>query len=57
MKAALSGEGAAADMVALNAGAGLVVAGIADDVDDGLERAMAAIADGSAAAVLASVTE
>ena len=44
-------------MVALNAGAALVVAGIADDIADGLERAMTAIADGSAAAALASITE
>ncbi len=43
------------DIVALNAGAGLVVAGIADGIADGLERAMAAISDGSAAAALASI--
>ncbi len=48
--------GARRDMVALNAGAGLVVAGIADGIADGLERAMAALADGSAAAVLDSIS-
>ena len=52
-----SETGARRDMVALNAGAGLVVAGIAEDVADGLDRAMAAIADGSAAAALASIVE
>ena len=44
------------DMVALNAGAGLVVAGIADGIANGLERAMAAMADGSAAAALESIS-
>ena len=44
------------EIVALNAAAGLVVAGIAEDIADGLERAKAAIADGSAAAALASIT-
>ena len=52
-----SETGARRDMGALKAGAGLVVAGIAEDIADGLERAMAAIADGSAAAALASITE
>ena len=44
------------DIVALNAAAGLVVAGIADGIADGLERAFASIADGSAAAALASIS-
>jgi len=43
------------DIVALNAGAGLVVAGIADGIGDGVERAVAALDDGSAAAVLDSI--
>ncbi|MEC9424344.1 MAG: anthranilate phosphoribosyltransferase [Actinomycetota bacterium] len=43
------------DIVALNAAAGLVVAGIADGIADGLERAFAAITDGSAGAALASI--
>lgn len=40
--------GPARDIVALNAGAALYVAGVADDIADGLARARAAIADGSA---------
>lgn len=50
----LSGQetGAKADIVALNAGAGLVVAGLAVDLEDGLAQARAAIADGRAAAKL-----
>ncbi|HAQ24281.1 MAG TPA: anthranilate phosphoribosyltransferase [Acidimicrobiaceae bacterium] len=44
------------DIVALNAAAGLVVAGIAEDLDEGLEQAMASITDGSARAVLASIS-
>jgi anthranilate phosphoribosyltransferase len=43
------------DIVALNAGAGLVVAGIADGIGDGVERAVAALDDGSASAVLDSI--
>jgi anthranilate phosphoribosyltransferase len=45
-------RGAHRDLVALNAAAALVVAGTADDLVDGLERAFAAIDDGDAAAVL-----
>ncbi len=40
--------GPALDIVALNAGAALYVAGVADDIADGLARARAVIADGSA---------
>ncbi|HYQ22987.1 anthranilate phosphoribosyltransferase [Stenotrophomonas sp.] len=40
--------GPALDIVALNAGAALYVAGVASDIGDGLARARAAIADGSA---------
>ena len=40
--------GPALDIVALNAGAALYVAGVADSIADGLARARAAIADGSA---------
>jgi len=40
--------GPARDIVALNAGAALYVAGVASDIADGLARARAAIADGSA---------
>ncbi|MFT6549619.1 MAG: anthranilate phosphoribosyltransferase [Acidimicrobiales bacterium] len=43
------------DIVALNAGAGLVVAGIANGIGDGVERAIAALDDGSASAVLDSI--
>lgn len=44
--------GAYADIVALNAGAALVVAGLADDLGDGLGRARASITSGAAAGVL-----
>jgi len=44
--------GPALDIVALNAGAALYVAGVADDIADGIDRARAAIADGSARARL-----
>lgn len=40
------------DIVVLNAGAGLVVAGLATDLADGIERAAAAIDAGAAAAAL-----
>jgi anthranilate phosphoribosyltransferase len=40
------------DVVCLNAGAGLVVAGLADDLADGLQAAQAAIDGGGAAAAL-----
>ena len=45
-------RGPARDIVVLNAAAGLVVAGVADDLDAGIEAAAASIDDGSAAAVL-----
>lgn len=49
LRAVLDNEaGPALDIVALNAGAALYVAGIADDIGDGLARARAVIADGSA---------
>ena len=44
--------GLARDIVALNAGAALYVAGVADSIDDGVARARAAIADGAARAKL-----
>lgn len=44
--------GAAADVVALNAGAALWAAGIAGDLPDGLARAQGCLADGSALALL-----
>jgi anthranilate phosphoribosyltransferase len=40
--------GPALDIVALNAGAALYVAGVADSIADGLARARAVLADGSA---------
>ncbi|KAG1059875.1 hypothetical protein G6F40_018105 [Rhizopus arrhizus] len=40
--------GPALDIAALNAGAALYVAGVASDIGDGLARARAAIANGSA---------
>jgi anthranilate phosphoribosyltransferase len=49
----LDGEhGPHRDIVLLNAAAGIVTAGVADDLAEGLERAHASLADGSAAAVL-----
>jgi anthranilate phosphoribosyltransferase len=42
--------GPAHDIVALNAGAALYVAGVADSIADGLARARAVLADGSARA-------
>jgi anthranilate phosphoribosyltransferase len=42
----------ARDSVALNAGAAVYAAGLADDLSDGVTRARAVIADGSAARVL-----
>jgi anthranilate phosphoribosyltransferase len=58
-RAVLGGEpGPKADIVALNAAAGLVAAGLADTIADGLDQARAALADGRAAAALdAVVTE
>ncbi|MDG2526045.1 anthranilate phosphoribosyltransferase [Stenotrophomonas sp. HITSZ_GD] len=44
--------GPALDIVALNAGAALYVAGVAHDIADGIARARVAIADGSARAKL-----
>ncbi|MEM8905769.1 MAG: anthranilate phosphoribosyltransferase [Actinomycetota bacterium] len=49
--------GPRADIVALNAGAALVVAGVVDDLGAGVEVARAALADGRAAATLARVVE
>ncbi|HRW38213.1 MAG TPA: anthranilate phosphoribosyltransferase [Aquihabitans sp.] len=52
-RAVLAGEdGPHADIVALNAAAGLVVGGLADDLPAGLSLARAALADGRAAAAL-----
>ena len=49
----LGGEpGPHADIVVLNAAAGLVVAGVADDLADGVTRARSAIESGAAAGVL-----
>lgn len=44
--------GPARDIVALNAGAAIYVAGVAESLEQGVERAQAVIADGSAAARL-----
>jgi anthranilate phosphoribosyltransferase len=53
--AVLGGEpGPGRDIVILNAAAALTVAGIADDLGDGLQRAAASIDSGSARAVLSS---
>lgn len=54
----LSGEeqGAKADIVALNAAAGLVVAGLAENLGDGLGQAKLAIADGRAQAKFDALT-
>ncbi|QII30720.1 anthranilate phosphoribosyltransferase [Stenotrophomonas maltophilia] len=53
LRAVLDNEpGPALDIVALNAGAALYVAGVASDIGEGLARARAVIADGSARARL-----
>jgi len=50
IRAVLAGErGPAADVVALNAGAAIWIAGLAASLADGLEAARAALADGAAA--------
>ncbi len=49
------GKGPHRDIVVLNAAAGLRVAGLADDLADGIERARASIDDGSALRVLQSL--
>ena len=56
IRAILAGEkGAARDIVALNAGAALVVAGLATELSDGVARASAAMDDGRAARKLADL--
>ncbi|SDH31347.1 anthranilate phosphoribosyltransferase [Janthinobacterium sp. YR213] len=53
MMEALRGEpGAAADIVALNAGTALYAAGVASSIEDGLARARAAVSSGAALAKL-----
>lgn len=47
-------EGPKADIVVLNAAAGLLVGGVVDDFPSGVEAARASLRDGKAAAVLAS---
>ena len=52
--AVLSGEkGPHRDIVALNAAAGLIAAGVVDGIGDGYDAAQAAIDSGAASAVLA----
>lgn len=51
------GGGPRADIVALNAGAALVVAGMADDLAAGIAAARAVLGDGRAAATLARAVE
>ncbi len=54
VRAVLAGErGPSRDVVCLNAGAALVVAGAAEDLRDGAARAASTLDDGSAAGVLA----
>lgn len=52
-----SGTGARADIVALNAAAGLLVADVVEDMVAGLEAARAAITDGRAAEKLSATVE
>tara|TARA_B100000579_G_scaffold429701_1_gene441895 strand:- start:1378 stop:1809 length:432 start_codon:yes stop_codon:yes gene_type:complete len=49
--------GPRADIVAINAAAGLVVAGVADSLESGLDKARTAISDGKAAAKLKAVVD
>jgi anthranilate phosphoribosyltransferase len=54
----LAGEsGPHRDIITLNAGAGLVVAGLADDLPAGMEAARAALDSGAAVAALAGLVE
>ena len=54
----LAGEhGAHRDIISLNAGAGLVVAGLADDLPTGIEKAREALDSGAAVAALAALVE
>jgi anthranilate phosphoribosyltransferase len=54
----LAGEhGPHRDIVSLNAGAGLLVAGLVDDLDAGIHKARHAIDSGSAVAALAALVE
>lgn len=48
-------EGAAADIVALNAGAAIYVSGNADSLQEGVKKAQAVLADGSAKSKLAEL--
>jgi anthranilate phosphoribosyltransferase len=58
IRSVLEGEsGPAADMVALNAGAGIYVGGLADSLETGVEKAKACLADGSALARLEALRE
>jgi len=58
LRAMLSGEpGAYRDTVLMNAGAGLVVAGRADRLEDGIEAAASAIDSGAAENVLDRLVE
>jgi anthranilate phosphoribosyltransferase len=58
VKRLLDGEtGAHRDIVVLNAGAALVVAGLAEKLDEGVERAAASVAEGQAAATLDRLVE
>ena len=55
VQAALRGDGAAADIVALNAGAAIYVSGVALDLEDGITMAQDAIASGLARERLAEL--
>jgi anthranilate phosphoribosyltransferase len=58
VRSVLAGDkGAHRDIAVLNTGAALVVAGIAADIESGVEAARAAIDDGNAAAALAALVE
>ncbi|MGK5057892.1 anthranilate phosphoribosyltransferase [Janthinobacterium sp. LB2P49] len=58
MMEALRGEpGAAADIVALNAGTALYAAGVASSIEDGLARARTAVTSGAALAKLAQFVQ
>jgi anthranilate phosphoribosyltransferase len=55
VRSALRGEGAAADIVALNAGAAIYASGVALDLEDGVDMARDAIASGLARERLAEL--
>ena len=58
IQSAFSGEqGAAANIIALNAGAAIYVSGVAESLEDGIAKAQAVLANGAAAEKLAALAK